>query len=608
MKKNIIHQTIHGYSDGHKLLSSSTTDLDSKFRNRLLRLSDSPGNDFHDDNKPCYTGYADTEAGFYIFSKTIRAEYLKRPGCVWTHSLLIPFSFFYEYEDITFLKKYFLESDNDFESYSALTSIKVDKISESSPKLDERASKMFSQIFSSDNQSVIDIEYYKIDDFLNVWTKLWPEMRLGLSFRTWSPKVISSSSYYDDFDILFSYTQRDFLNEIDWVESLINQSSISCEAFLKNYGRDVEPTKSNVKRLVQCYDLLENKKLEEISVLLLRWKKAPKSLVKTVCCNITKDDLTKPTIYLISSYFLILTHKDISKVVVQEVGAYLFKHDLRLFNAILLSKTEHTRDFSILVLNELSIEIVTDLFNENIYCFEDISNEKILKSSYFWINCENKLDLFHLVISDKFSRSFIDLNVFEPDEVISMDSMENGNVYRLCIETFSELNCTWKKHIESHKKDFLLNIKCKDLESEPLSTFILYEFNIKHLSTLSDNKMATLYSNTKINDLALYKIILFLIRNIDNNFSKLLCVAFDEICYFVSNDPLRYSERASLIEDFNYIVKPKYYIFDKLRRTFFDFILFYTNKYNIPLDSITKYDENLYALKKAEKNMDDSFN
>ena len=69
MKKNTIHQTIHGYSDGHKLLSSSTIDLDSKFRNRLLRLSDSPGNDFHDDNKPCYTGYADTEAGFYIFSK-----------------------------------------------------------------------------------------------------------------------------------------------------------------------------------------------------------------------------------------------------------------------------------------------------------------------------------------------------------------------------------------------------------------------------------------------------------------------------------------------------------------------------------------------------------
>jgi hypothetical protein len=84
-----IHQAIHGYRDGHRLLSSSTT-LGSDAARAMLVLSDMSGPSMHPGFHEYLTGYPLPGADYFVFAKTWYAPEMQRPGCVWTHSLLVP--------------------------------------------------------------------------------------------------------------------------------------------------------------------------------------------------------------------------------------------------------------------------------------------------------------------------------------------------------------------------------------------------------------------------------------------------------------------------------------------------------------------------------------
>lgn len=83
-----IHQTLHGYSDGHQLISSSVN-LSSQSERVMAILSDLSGSEIDNNFTEYYTGYFLYEEKYYVLSKTWYANEMKRPGCVWTHSLLI---------------------------------------------------------------------------------------------------------------------------------------------------------------------------------------------------------------------------------------------------------------------------------------------------------------------------------------------------------------------------------------------------------------------------------------------------------------------------------------------------------------------------------------
>ncbi len=84
----IIQQAIHGYDQGHRMLESSinlTCDEDIRLMNTL---SDWSGASLHKDDS-YITFYPLIQSHYYVIAKTWYAEELTRPGCVWTHSLLI---------------------------------------------------------------------------------------------------------------------------------------------------------------------------------------------------------------------------------------------------------------------------------------------------------------------------------------------------------------------------------------------------------------------------------------------------------------------------------------------------------------------------------------
>jgi len=84
-----IHQAIHGYRDGHRLLSSSTS-LSADATRAMLVLSDMSGPAMQPGFDEYLTGYPLPSSEFFVLAKTWYAPEMQRPGCVWTHSLLIP--------------------------------------------------------------------------------------------------------------------------------------------------------------------------------------------------------------------------------------------------------------------------------------------------------------------------------------------------------------------------------------------------------------------------------------------------------------------------------------------------------------------------------------
>jgi GTPase-associated protein 1, N-terminal domain type 1 len=88
---DVLHQLLHGYSDGHRLLQNSFTVPDDLAR-LLLGMSDLSGSNMTNGFEEYITGYPLPSLDAYALGKTWYAPEMPRPGCVWTHTIVIPAS------------------------------------------------------------------------------------------------------------------------------------------------------------------------------------------------------------------------------------------------------------------------------------------------------------------------------------------------------------------------------------------------------------------------------------------------------------------------------------------------------------------------------------
>lgn len=87
----ILNQVLHGYKDGHTLLASSI-ELEAEVKRQMLPMSDMSGGGMVNGFEQYITGYPLKQMNVFALAKTWYAPEMKRPGCVWTHTLLIDFS------------------------------------------------------------------------------------------------------------------------------------------------------------------------------------------------------------------------------------------------------------------------------------------------------------------------------------------------------------------------------------------------------------------------------------------------------------------------------------------------------------------------------------
>lgn len=113
----IIHQALHGYKQGHNKLACSTY-LSLNDDDSMKVLSD--WSEYTDDFDNSYiTTYPLKDSKYYVVAKSWYADDMERPGCVWTHSLLINIDDIDEHFDFRDLFDYFRRPIvNNYEQYS----------------------------------------------------------------------------------------------------------------------------------------------------------------------------------------------------------------------------------------------------------------------------------------------------------------------------------------------------------------------------------------------------------------------------------------------------------------------------------------------------------
>ena len=107
-------QTLHGYYKGHGLLASSVSSLEQEDSSLMATLSDWTGYRGSKEEEDNYLTVYPLSSGKYMaFAKTWYAREMERPGCVWTHTLLVPIECFKGNFDIRNLLKFFRRPEKD---------------------------------------------------------------------------------------------------------------------------------------------------------------------------------------------------------------------------------------------------------------------------------------------------------------------------------------------------------------------------------------------------------------------------------------------------------------------------------------------------------------
>lgn len=195
-----IHQVLHGYSEGHRLLSASLR-LPRTDEHEMLVLSDLSGPAVVPGYSDYLTGYAIASGKYYVLARTWYAPEMKRPGCVWTHSMIIAAADLGRMLSVSPLRGLFRRptGDDDFATYASPLEVELNTTQRSLgiSNLNPRQYGLVAAVYEAADQPV----YFPSESsaeietvLLAVWEQQWPRLRRAFQFSTGSIADRNSSS------------------------------------------------------------------------------------------------------------------------------------------------------------------------------------------------------------------------------------------------------------------------------------------------------------------------------------------------------------------------------------------------------------------------------
>lgn len=189
----VIDQSLHGYRQGHRLLSASTV-LDADSEAQLLALSDLLTSEPLGLGDSYLSGYPLKSINKYVLARTWLAEG-PRPGSVWTHSLLLDYSSLSALDDLMPLLTLFRRpaSEDERQIYSIRLSIgamRSQVVDSYVPTVasDPRAPRVLHHLYgrASVNRFIVPASEAARDEVLAMalWRQMWPGMRRDFAFFT----------------------------------------------------------------------------------------------------------------------------------------------------------------------------------------------------------------------------------------------------------------------------------------------------------------------------------------------------------------------------------------------------------------------------------------
>ena len=200
----VVQQTLHGYSDGHRLQAGSTSPPAQDAR-KMLVLSDVSGGNAKLPVDGYLTGYPLSGSGKFVLARTWAAPEMPRPGCVWTHSLLIDFADLATVRSAADLTWLFRRPGGASRGgYAKPLKVRPSRAPRTGAISDAGGAKaLLGALYGSPFQKVV-APYSGEDDerlILALWMQQWPRLRRSFRFCSFSAADRSTSS--EAFDLQF---------------------------------------------------------------------------------------------------------------------------------------------------------------------------------------------------------------------------------------------------------------------------------------------------------------------------------------------------------------------------------------------------------------------
>lgn len=189
----LLHQALHGYSEGHRLLESSIPIPDDLSR-LMLRMSDLSGTSVMNGFQDYLTGYPLQSLDAYALAKTWYAPEMSRPGCVWTHTFIIPVSIMSQIDSLSIVRSLFKRPNGRSigEAYSKPVRLQYKLTSEHYERLADERLKLQSFMaahYERESRPLI-IGAANADEYaglvFDAWSQKWPALRMSFTFCTGS--------------------------------------------------------------------------------------------------------------------------------------------------------------------------------------------------------------------------------------------------------------------------------------------------------------------------------------------------------------------------------------------------------------------------------------
>jgi len=275
----LINQTLHGYQNGHSLIASSI-EINNDVKRNMLGMSDMSGQSMHPKFQNYLTGYPLKEMALFAFAKTWYAPEMERPGCVYTHTLLINFVDLIKINNLKDLTDLFVKPiTGNFNAYktSITFNFKLNTTSFIDPAYPkEDVVKIIDTLYSQNELSALitspDSNFYE-SLCLSIWSQQWPRLRRNFSFCTGSIsnrslngknldlQVIPNSSDINTINSgLLAKTDKQ-INNLLWAEKIYDDLKVpgSLRDFFIDYGADTPTDRRILKLLTEVYLILDSR-------------------------------------------------------------------------------------------------------------------------------------------------------------------------------------------------------------------------------------------------------------------------------------------------------------------------------------------------------------
>lgn len=289
-----VQQALFGYREGHNLLASSIP-LSPHARHFLATSTDSPGSESSEGFEHGFTGIPVPETDYYALFQTWPAPEMPRPGCVWSHVLLVELSTIARIEDLSLLRKLFRRPDfalqTSFSSYIDELELDQAKLVENKQAAIDRtrARALLDALYGNPAHGIVVLDQTSQpweEIVFAIWSQQWPRLRRNFSFSTSSLGDRRLAGVKFDLQIAPIRSERlwrrdEFPTQVLNMEIQANKSALpplepwmnfiladlecgegsQLRNFLFSYGSDVEPPREAFFRLVKSYAIL-NKTLD----------------------------------------------------------------------------------------------------------------------------------------------------------------------------------------------------------------------------------------------------------------------------------------------------------------------------------------------------------